>query len=103
MTTRANSRFPRPDSHRLDTPHYGLRTDGTESTDGDGARNRLSYSRRLGGLDEARVTGIRVAGGRAGGAPPVPRASARGLPFGQPHPPRRSNTGNYRKTSPDSL
>ena len=31
MTTRVNSQFPQPDLHRQDIPHYGLRTEITES------------------------------------------------------------------------
>jgi transposase InsO family protein len=31
MTTRANSQFPRPDFHRQDTSHYGLRAENAEA------------------------------------------------------------------------
>jgi hypothetical protein len=53
MTTRANSQFPRPDLHRLDTQPYGLRRDFPDGLP------RL-YRRGRGGplMDIARSLGI---------------------------------------------
>src|SRR5271157_82455 len=48
-----------------------------------------TYSRLLAELHHSRAARIRVAGGGAGGDAPDAQASALGLPYGQPQPPKR--------------
>ena len=49
---------------------------------------RIVFSRRLTDLHHSRAARIRVAGGGAGGDAPDAQASALGLPYGQPQPPK---------------
>src|SRR5271165_4032521 len=48
MTTRASSQFPRPDSHRQDTPPYGLREEGRKAGTRSRGNDLLSFERCLG-------------------------------------------------------
>ncbi|MGA2706686.1 MAG: hypothetical protein ABSH35_37225, partial [Isosphaeraceae bacterium] len=50
---------------------------------------RLGFWRLLAELHHSRAARIRVAGGGAGGDAPDAQASALGLPYGQPQPPKR--------------
>ena len=47
------------------------------------------FLRLLAELHHSKVARIRVAGGGAGGDAPAAQASALGLPYGQPQPPKR--------------
>src|SRR5208337_4260471 len=65
---------------------------------------RIVFSRLLADLHHSRAARTRVAGGGAGGDAPDAQASALGLPYGQPQPPkclsRSWDTTNHGRVQP---